>query len=113
MQHKRSEESLQRREARKIVQRFAFQDQKLAETVNRLTPEQIVGQLQLVFPECVTYHFAAQYGQGEVLVDSRGRGSFQGQNVETKCWRCQCWFLKPVIYNPNNGFLCPHCGTKN
>lgn len=89
MAHKRSQESLQRREARKIVQTFAFQDFKLAESINRLTPEQIADQMAVLFPEGVTYSFAARYDRGEVLTDSRGQGSIQrwashAPNVEDK-----------------------------
>jgi len=75
--HEPSQASKQRREARKIVQRFAFQDFKLAETINKLTPEQIADQLALIFPEGVIYNFAVRYDRGEVLTDARERGTIQ------------------------------------
>jgi len=79
--HTRSPEAqerrLQRREAKRIVQRFAFQDVKISESINMLTPERLAAELGLMFPEGVTYSFAARYDQGEVLTDSRGRGSIQ------------------------------------
>ena len=79
--HTRSPEAqerrLQRREARRIVQRFEFRDYELSESVNMLTPEKIAELLGAVFPEGITYNFAARYERGEVLLDSRGRGSCQ------------------------------------
>jgi hypothetical protein len=71
------ERRLQRREARRIVQRFAFQDVKISETINMLTAEQLAAELAPMFPEGVIYHFAARYERGEVLTDSRGTGSIQ------------------------------------
>jgi hypothetical protein len=68
---------LQRREARKIVQKFAFQDFLVAETINRLSAEQIADQMAMLFPEGVIYNFAVRYERGEVLTDSRGRGTIQ------------------------------------
>jgi hypothetical protein len=71
------ERRLQRREARKIVQKFAFQDFLVAESINRLTPEQIADKMATLFPDGVVYNFAVRYERGEVLTDSRGRGSIQ------------------------------------
>jgi hypothetical protein len=68
---------LQGREAKKIVQRFEFRDYELSESVNMLSPEKIAEFLGAVFPEGITYNFAARYDRGEVLTDSRGRGSIQ------------------------------------
>lgn len=71
------ERRLQRREARRIVQRSAFQDRQMSETINKLTPEQLASELALVFPDGITYNFVARYERGEILADSRGRGSIQ------------------------------------
>ena len=79
--HTRSPEAqerrLQRREARRIVQKFAFNDFIVSESINRLTPEQIENYVNAVLPEGVIYHFATSFERGEVITDSRGRGSIQ------------------------------------
>ena len=61
--------------AKRIVAQHAFSDMKQAETINRLTPSVILEKLK-VFYEGVQVS-VVEFELGEVLTDSRGRGSFQ------------------------------------
>lgn len=55
--------------------RFARSDPVRAEAINLLTPEQIVDYLAVKYNE--VYIDVAQYEKGEVLTDSKGKGSLQ------------------------------------
>jgi len=70
--HKRSEEAMMKRHLRKVAKRLmltlSFRDARLAETVNLVTRSDLLSELGQVPFDVV---------RGEVLVDSRGRGSFQ------------------------------------
>lgn len=85
MPHKRSLEALerliqkrkeiieQRRKAKQIVVSSAFMDREKAESVNLLSPQQILIKLTEDYPE--VHVRAVHFTQGEVLIDSRGEGS--------------------------------------
>jgi len=73
---RRSVKSLQRRLAKKIVFRQAYHDQEIKEIINRTTPEWIMQVLNQVYGY-VEVGAIPELEQGEVLVDSRGKGSFQ------------------------------------
>lgn len=82
MPHKRSPEAIerrqeisdQRRKAKQIVLSSSFMDRLKAESVNLLSPQQILIKLTEDYPE--PYMTAVrQFTQGEVLIDSRGEGS--------------------------------------
>ena len=72
MPHKRSEEAMMKRHLRKVAKRLmltlSFRDRRLSETVNLVTRRDLLSELGQVPFDVV---------RGEVLVDSRGRGSFQ------------------------------------
>jgi hypothetical protein len=76
MVHKHSEAAEQRRLARKIVLKDAFIDPIRQETVNIMGPEQVSALLSQNF-EYVLPEAASHVERGEVLLDSRGQGSFQ------------------------------------
>lgn len=76
MVHKHSEEANQRRLARKIVLSGAFIDPLKQETVNIMMSEQVSALLSQNF-EYVLPQAASYVERGEVLLDSRGEGSFQ------------------------------------
>ena len=83
MPHKRSQEAMQRRtqiqeqrrKAKQIVVSSAFMDREKAESINVLSPHQILIKLTEDYPE--VHVRAAQFSQGEVLIDPRGQGSLQ------------------------------------
>ena len=71
--HKRSAEKLQERRIRSIILRGSFYDRKLGEVVSRITRLDVLGKLN----EPVAVHLVPDVEKGEVLLDSRGLGSFQ------------------------------------
>jgi hypothetical protein len=71
--HKRSANKLQQRKIRGIILRGSYYDRRLGETVSKLTREDVMGQLK----EPVEVHLVPDIARGEVLIDSRGRGSLQ------------------------------------
>jgi hypothetical protein len=75
MPNKHSEAAIQRRLAKRLLLRNAFQDNILRETVNLLSADQLAtlmsDQLDYVLPHVLRCE------RGEVLLDSRGTGSFQ------------------------------------
>ena len=75
MRHKRSPENALRRHVRGLIFRFGFQDPLRAETVCRLSREDILG--LLAGPTPVDVCVVPEVVKGEVLIDSRGQGSFQ------------------------------------
>lgn len=77
MPHKRSFEAKQRRAARKLIFTMAYRDRFGAETVNRLNMREIMDYISAMFNGRVHLGAIPRVEQGEVLSDSRGRGSFQ------------------------------------
>ncbi len=74
--HKKSAKRLQDRKIRQIrgiILHGSFYDRKLGEVVSRMTRLDVLGQLN----EPVEVHLVPEIEKGEVLLDLRGRGSFQ------------------------------------
>jgi hypothetical protein len=71
---KRSEFKLKQRKIRRIIFQGAFHDPIVCETVSRLNRKDILGLLNEPIVEVST---VPNVQRGEVLVDSRGQGSFQ------------------------------------
>jgi len=68
---KRSQKST----AKRFVLDTSFHDREKAESICIVTIPQIVEQLQRAYP--YVHMDAVQFQKGEVIVDSRGEGSFQ------------------------------------
>lgn len=75
MRHQRSEFSEQRRFARKILQRNAYEDRIACETVNLMTSGALNDVLRANFEFVVSSTVDVE--RGEVLADSLGRGTLQ------------------------------------
>ena len=75
MPHRRSPASRQRRAARRYIINHAYHDRTQAESVARTPRKEVLTFLQSLF-EGVDLS-ALNIEQGEVLADSRGRGSMQ------------------------------------
>jgi hypothetical protein len=92
MPHMRSPEGELRRqqksEAKHIVHQYAYADGIRAERVNLLTPAEIIARLQITYPEILIS--VTQYEKGEVLVDSKGKGTLQQQ--EKRACMCICGY---------------------
>jgi hypothetical protein len=73
MVHKRSKDSLQRRQIRALVFASCYQDADRCESVCRISRNEILGSLT----GSVEVSNVPDIEKGEVLVDSRGQGSFQ------------------------------------
>lgn len=75
MPHRRSLKARQRRDAKRLAMQTSFRDPKQAETVCIINTQTICSVLQK------KYGFvnmdAVNIERGEVLIDSRGRGTFQ------------------------------------
>jgi hypothetical protein len=65
----------QRRYARSLVINYSYQDPILAETVNLLSKESIADRLRARFN--YVEMAAVKFELGEVIMDSKGKGSFQ------------------------------------
>jgi hypothetical protein len=74
MVHRRSHNKLLERRVRSLIFSRAFVDVRRAETVCRLDRVDVLGMLNGV----VDVGLVPPVVKGEVLVDSRGQGSFQG-----------------------------------
>lgn len=73
---KRSKQAMRKRLARQIVLATSFHDPELAETVSCV---------DLVYADKVGEHaFTVSVEHGEVLIDNRGRGTFQQIRTEVK-----------------------------
>jgi len=72
--HKRSLASLQKRQIRRLIFQYAYADRVLCETVSRLDRVDV---LALLNAPAIEVHHVPDIARGEVLVDSRGQGSFQ------------------------------------
>jgi hypothetical protein len=73
MTHRRSKDSLLKRQIRRLMFCNSYQDLHCAETVNMMSSAEILG----VLAEPVQVSLVSDVIKGEVLVDSRGQGSFQ------------------------------------
>jgi len=73
MVHKRSRDSLQRRQIRALIFATCYQDLNRCESVCRISRSEILGSLT----GSVEVSNVPDTEKGEVLVDSRGQGSFQ------------------------------------
>ena len=73
--HKRNAKKLQARRIRSVILHGSFYDRKLGEMVSKMTRLEVLGQLN----EAVDVHLVPDVEKGEVLLDSRGRGSFQNE----------------------------------
>ena len=71
--HRRSELQRQKRSIRRIIFTSSFHDKILCETICRLSRDEVLGLLR----EPVQVSLVPDVEKGEVLLDSRGRGSFQ------------------------------------
>lgn len=69
--HKRKQNKLQSRKIQKIILDGSFNDRKMGEVVSMVTRVDVMAQLH----EPVEVHLVPDIEKGEVLVDSRGRGS--------------------------------------
>lgn len=74
MPHKRSSLSLKRRVVRGLIFKYAFHDRFRGEVVSRLDRVDVLSMISL---EGLPVGFIPPIERGEVLVDSRGSGSFQ------------------------------------
>ena len=73
--HPRGKRSV-RSEALSYIYQLSLQDRIIAETVNRCHFYEILNHLRIKY-ESINIHEVPQVEKGEVLVDSRGRGSLQ------------------------------------
>lgn len=71
--HKRKANKLQERKIRGIIQRGSYCDKYTGEVISKVTRLDIIGQLK----EPVEIHTVPDLEKGEVLLDSRGKGSLQ------------------------------------
>jgi len=81
--HKRSPEALARREQRRVANKFifdsSFMDRERAEFVCLVDKQQIADHLEGLFGHSETEF--TQRERGEVIVDSKGKGSMQTPQV--------------------------------
>jgi hypothetical protein len=73
MVHRRSEDSLEKRRIRALIFASCYQDSKRCETVCRVSRTDVLSSLVGVIEVCNV----PDVEKGEVLVDSRGQGSWQ------------------------------------
>jgi hypothetical protein len=73
MVHKRSEKKLLLRKIRAIIYSLSYNDQIVCETVSKASRVDVLAFLN----EAIQISDVPDVEKGEVLVDSRGRGSFQ------------------------------------
>jgi hypothetical protein len=73
MVHKRSRDSLQRRQIRALIFASCYQDLNRCESVCRVSRSEILGSLT----GSVEVSNVPDIEKGEILIDSRGQGSFQ------------------------------------
>jgi hypothetical protein len=74
--HRKNAKKLMDRQVRRIrgiILNGSFYDRKIGETVSRTTRLEVMEQLH----EPIEVHLIPDVEKGEVLVDSRGQGSFQ------------------------------------
>lgn len=80
---KRSRVKEQQRYVKKMVNKQSWRDRRSAETINVLTSGDILWQLTNIF-EVAEIPVADNFSQGEVLIDSRGEGSLQKDNLKIR-----------------------------
>ena len=73
LMHKRKASKLQARKIQRIILNGSFNDKKMGEVISRMTRSEVMEQLH----EPVDVHLVPDIEKGEVLVDTRGRGSLQ------------------------------------
>jgi hypothetical protein len=71
--HRRSHRSLLRRQVQHLIFSFSYHDYDSGDFVNRVSREQILG----LIDKAVQISAIPDIEKGEVLVDSRGNGTFQ------------------------------------
>ena len=71
--HKKNSMKLQERKIRGIILHGSFYDRNLGEVVSKMTRMDVMAQLN----EPIEVNLIPDVEKGEVLVDSRGLGSFQ------------------------------------
>jgi hypothetical protein len=76
MTHRRSREKEQVRQARRIILSNSFHDRIRCERICRMTRTDVLALLK----EPVQIGLVPELEKGEVLVDSRGNGSFQTES---------------------------------
>lgn len=77
MPHRRSLEARQRRAARRLVLEMAYRDRFRAETINRISVNEIMEYISRIFDGRIHLGAIPRVEVGEVLVGPRGEGSFQ------------------------------------
>lgn len=80
MPHKRSFSAIQRRAAKRFISLMAYRDKFTAETINKISVKDIIDYPAGKFDGRVSLGAIPRIEVGEVLYDSRGRGSFQRRN---------------------------------
>jgi len=78
MVHRRSFEKLQRRIVRGLIFRYAYLDRLKGEVVSRVSRLDVLGLLNC---DGFSLSLVPDVERGEVLIDSRGTGSFQKRLV--------------------------------
>jgi len=73
--HKKNSKKLQDRKIRGIIFHGSFYDRKIGEVVSKMTRLEVMGRLN----EPIEVHLVPDVEKGEVLLDLRGRGSFQNE----------------------------------
>ena len=71
--HKRNVNKLQERKIQKIILHNSHYDRKVCEVISKITRLDVMAQLN----EPIEVHLVPDIEKGEVLIDSRGRGSLQ------------------------------------
>jgi hypothetical protein len=72
--HRRSEQKLLLRKIRRIIYSQSYNDRILCEIVSKVSREQVLTYIN----EAIRISDVPDVVRGEVLLDSRGQGSFQG-----------------------------------
>jgi hypothetical protein len=71
--HKRNSQKLQERKIRGIILHGSFYDRTISEVVSKMTREDVMAQIK----EPTEVHLIPDIEKGEVLIDTRGKGSLQ------------------------------------
>jgi hypothetical protein len=71
--HKRNVNKVQERKIRGIILRNSHYDRKISEVISKITRMDVMAQLN----EPIEVHLVPDVEKGEVLIDTRGRGSLQ------------------------------------
>lgn len=76
LMHKRSPNRLHQRKIQTIILNGSYRDKQHGETISKLTREEVMDKLG----EHVEVYLIPDLEKGEVLIDSRGRGSLQAMD---------------------------------